>query len=250
MMLVCAAFWRSAASQPDGRLHVHILSVPDGPAVLVQTPGGDNILVNGGSSANSLGSELGKRLALFDHLDALVVTDVKSKSLAGLPVSMERFKPQTVLWNANAASLRNGRLLADVLDEQKIQPVWLESGQVLKTKDDISMRVLLHDTSGTALLLEWNRFSLLIPGGIPPEIISNLRNINLSGLDAILLSKDDLERSKADQWEQFQPVLIVWSGPDDAEVQADNPRWVHLDELSYLELTTDGKQMWAEAGEK
>src|SRR5690606_25943905 len=50
--------WSLVQSQPDGLLHITLLDVP-GEAVLVQTPGGRNLLINGGGSAVELTSELG-----------------------------------------------------------------------------------------------------------------------------------------------------------------------------------------------
>ena len=46
--------WRVGLSAPDGRLHLTALDVGSGEALLVQTPGGRYVLVNGGQSTRAL----------------------------------------------------------------------------------------------------------------------------------------------------------------------------------------------------
>ncbi len=228
------------------RLHVHVINVPDGPAMLVQMPGGENILLNGGSSASRLSSELGQWLPFFERrLDAVLVTAVKSKPLAGLPDSLERYPAQMVLWNPQAASLRNGELLAEVLDQQNVTPIWLETGQTLSASDGAKIRVLAQDASATALLIEWDCFSMLIPGGFSAEDMARLEEANGLGADVILLSEADLAHTSAKEWGEFQPVLVMWSGTNTAEAPLNDQRWVHINKLNYVEVITDGQEMWA-----
>jgi hypothetical protein len=53
---VMAVFvWRSALAAPDGRLHLTVLDVGTGDAVLVQTLGGRNLLIDGGEPEPALG---------------------------------------------------------------------------------------------------------------------------------------------------------------------------------------------------
>ena len=250
LMLLCAALWRSVASLPDGKLHIHVLNVPDGPAVLMQSPGGQTALINGGSSASRLSSELGQRVSLFNRqLDAVLVTDRKSKPLAGLPISIERFPARMVLWNTDAAALRNGKQLAETLVQQNVKPAWLETAQILDMGDGASLRVLQHDASGTALMVEWNHFLILIPGGVSPKILETSGEANLSAVDAILLAEEDLKETGAAEWENFQSVLIIWCGAENPQVTANDPHWIHLDEHSYIEVISDGATMWANSGD-
>ncbi len=56
--------WRAAAHAPDGRLHLTVLDVGSGDALLVQTPSGRFLLVDGGPSPSRLSDALGRRLPL------------------------------------------------------------------------------------------------------------------------------------------------------------------------------------------
>ncbi len=91
--------WRSAFSAPDGRLHLILLDVGTGDGILVQTPAGRNLLVDGGPSPNRLSDALGRRLPLANRkLDFLVVAAGNEEQVGALPRVLERFPPQAVLW--------------------------------------------------------------------------------------------------------------------------------------------------------
>lgn len=247
LTLVSVGVWRGAAAAPDGRMHASILNMPDGPALLVQTPGGQTLLVGGGSSASRLSSELGQRLPLGRRrLDALLVTARKSTALEGLPLTVERFPARLALWNPDAAGLRNGERLAEILARQGVSPGWLESGQVLNLGGGASLRVLLHNFQGTALLLEWQNFSLLLPGGVPPQTLLRAFASDLAGVDVLVLGEADLAEDPAG-WVDLPAALLVWQGPGGEALPA-APRGLHLDGYRWLELETNGQQLWASTG--
>lgn len=52
--------WRAAFYAPDGLLHATILDVGTGDAVLIQTPEGRSVLINGGPSTIRLSDSLGR----------------------------------------------------------------------------------------------------------------------------------------------------------------------------------------------
>ncbi len=45
--LLTVALWAAALARPDGRLHLYVLDVGQGDAILVRTPGGHNVLMDG-----------------------------------------------------------------------------------------------------------------------------------------------------------------------------------------------------------
>ena len=59
--------WKAAFLAPDGRLNISILDVGTGEGVLIQTPAGRSILINGGASTNKLSEALGRRMPFFDR---------------------------------------------------------------------------------------------------------------------------------------------------------------------------------------
>ena len=74
-----------AASRPDGRLHVTVLSVGAAPAVLVRGQDGGLALIDGGISPGLLLQALGRVLLPTDHrLDQVIVTGGEESAVAGL----------------------------------------------------------------------------------------------------------------------------------------------------------------------
>ncbi len=71
----CVLIWSLALTQPDGRLHLWFLNVGQGDGVLVQTPSGRQLLIDGGESPQALLSELGTAMPFWNRsLDLLLLT--------------------------------------------------------------------------------------------------------------------------------------------------------------------------------
>ena len=81
-----AAFvWAGAVRAPDGRLHVTFLDVGQGDAILIQTPDGKRLLVDGGPDPTLLPAALARRLAPWERtLDLVALTHPDEDHMAGL----------------------------------------------------------------------------------------------------------------------------------------------------------------------
>jgi competence protein ComEC len=102
--------WRAASSPPDGQLHISLLDVGSGEAVLIQSPTGRHMLVNGGPSPSRLSDALGRRLPLTHRrLDYLVVASPSEEGIAALPRTIERYPPDNVLWAGPTHGTRAAR---------------------------------------------------------------------------------------------------------------------------------------------
>jgi len=91
--LVALLIWAGASSLPDGKLHLYLLDVGQGDAILVRTPGGRTILVDGGPDPILLTSSLGPALPFWQRrIDLVVATHVDQDHLAGLVPVIERYR--------------------------------------------------------------------------------------------------------------------------------------------------------------
>jgi competence protein ComEC len=78
---------------PDGRLHVAFLDVGQGDAILITTPRGQQILVDGGPSPSALNSALGREMPFWDRsIDLLVMTHADADHITGLIEVLDRFR--------------------------------------------------------------------------------------------------------------------------------------------------------------
>ena len=93
-------------TRPDGQLHVVFLDVGQGDATLIQTPAGQQLLIDGGPDASRLLSQLGRQLPFWDReLDGVILTSPDDARLTGLIAVLERYKVQRV---ATGAELGRG----------------------------------------------------------------------------------------------------------------------------------------------
>ncbi len=98
LLVLASLVWMGALTAPDGRLHVSFFD-PDGiGAVLIQTPDGKNILIDGGPSPEKLNTALGNRLPFWQRrLHLVVLTAPESSRLPGLIDVLRRYQVDQVL---------------------------------------------------------------------------------------------------------------------------------------------------------
>ena len=87
--------WTQAA---DGNLHVYFLDVGQGDAILMRTPNGGTILVDGGGSPAAVTSALGETLPFWQRsLDLVVLTHPQEDHLSGLLGVLDRYQVGMIL---------------------------------------------------------------------------------------------------------------------------------------------------------
>lgn len=80
------------AARPDGRLHMTVLDVGQGDAILLRGPAGSRMLVDTGPDPDRLLAELDRRLPVWDRrLDLVVITHPHEDHVAGLALLLERY---------------------------------------------------------------------------------------------------------------------------------------------------------------
>lgn len=90
---------------PDGTLRVIFLETP-GDAVLMQTPAGGYVLIDGGSDPAALAAALGKHMPFWQRtLDAVVLTGAGSERLPGQVAALGRYHARLAI--AGPASSRS-----------------------------------------------------------------------------------------------------------------------------------------------
>jgi competence protein ComEC len=79
------------------KLEVSFLDIGQGDAILITTPSGKQMLVDGGST-NKILEELGKHVSYFDRtLDVMVATHPDADHVTGLIPVLEKFKVSTIV---------------------------------------------------------------------------------------------------------------------------------------------------------
>ena len=258
LALLAVVVWQRALRTPDGRLHVTVLEVGSGDALLIQTPGGRNLLIDGGPSANALSEALGRRLPFGERqIDYLVVAASGEGQLAALPRTLERFPVRNVLWAGPPAGGYSAREVQKSLAQQRIPIITAEKGQTIDLGDGARLEVLAAGLRGAVLLVAWERFRLLLPVGLDFESMQDLMKDRSQGpVTALLLAESGYAPLNPPEWiERWRPqiaLLSIAAGdpdglPDPAvlhALQGDN--LLRTDRQGWIKLSTDGKQMWVE----
>lgn len=266
-LLLLAASWLAL---PDGRLHVAFLDVGQGDAILITTPHGRQILVDGGPSPAQLGQQLGRRMPFWDKtLDMVVNTHPDSDHLTGLLDVVDRYQVDTILtsnvsensplskeWERRLAANGRQAVMAEAgmvlpLDDQ-VQAVAFNPGPACITSED-------PNAHSVVLKLTFGQISFLLPGDIEADVENRLV---AGGADLrVTVLKSAHHGSKTSSEPEFlaavDPQLVVVSvgadnsfgHPSPEVLQRYNDLGVSVlrtDERGTIEMITDGKQLWLE----
>lgn len=250
--------WRLALTAPDGRLHLTLLDVGTGDAILVTTPGGRNLLVDGGPSTRQLSDGLGRRLPPFRReLDWLVVASPVKEQVAGLPRAIERFPPASVLWAGLASPSREADYLREKLSELQIPNVPTRPGHSIDLGEGAFLYVLAAGPRGAILLIEWDRFRLLLPLGISEGDFEHFRmGKEIGRVSVLLLADNGYAPTNPAEWiNNLNPQLVLLSvasgdhnglpDQDLLETLTGYPL-LRTDQNGWIQVTTNGQQMWVD----
>ncbi len=190
----------SVASRPDGRLHLTVLDIGQGDAILIEAPTGATMLVDGGPDPDLTLRRLGANLPFFARrIDLLVLSHPHQDHVAGLVDVLERFR---VRWLLHAGidyeNPAYHRLLADAAAANT--PVVLaRAGQRMMLDPTTTLDVLYPSGSDAAaplpdgdinngsvvLLLRMGGFAALLTGDAEAPVEASLVSRGLPAIDVL-----------------------------------------------------------------
>jgi beta-lactamase superfamily II metal-dependent hydrolase len=266
LSILAVLSWRSALQAPDGFLHMTVLPVSgpasSGDAVLIQTPEGRYVLVDGGPRASLLSDGLGRRLPWGSRrLDWLVVAAPFEGQVGALPVTLARFPPRQVLWAGPERGSRPARALSQALTEAGIPVVEAQAGQQLDLGGGASLWVLAVGPRGAVLLLTWDRFRALLPAGIDFETLEALEyGRSIGPLSALLLAEGGYAPLSPPEWlANLRPRVVLLSVAAEDRQGLPSPETMaalegypvlRTDRQGWIEVITDGEGLWVEVGRR
>ena len=170
--------WADLLAGGRDRLSVCVLDVGQGDAILVTTPAGGRVLIDGGPSGLSLSQALGRELPPdVRRLDLLVLTHAQDDHLTGLVSVLERYAVGAVLVSPLPGETAASRAWRDALAEYSPNVIEAAAGQRLDLGHGVRIEVLgprprltapgadLNDAS-VVLRLVYGEVSFLLTGDI------------------------------------------------------------------------------------
>lgn len=144
---VAILVWLTAHTQPDGKLHVWFLDVGHGHAVLLRTPDGAHILVDGGPNPTRLRGTLGDAIPFYtDRLDLLIVTQPRTSTINALPALVNRYDVQQALTNGHIVENDALTALFDTLQAHDVPVATVTAGYQIVTGDGVHIDILHPQT--------------------------------------------------------------------------------------------------------
>lgn len=185
--VVAVSIWPAAG---PGELQVTVLDVGQGDAILVTTPNGERVVVDGGPSGIVLARELGDVLPHWQRgIAAVVLTHPDSDHVGGLPALLERFDVRQVYDNGQPRdtaifgeyveeagtreTLRHGDVFE--VDGVRFETLWPPPGSLDGPRNTWS--VVLRVTYGDATILltgdidETAQHALLASGDVGAHVL-------------------------------------------------------------------------------
>ena len=272
LLVVAILVWSVALTMPDDKLHVSFLDVGQGDAILIQTPNGQNILIDGGPDSQKINLELSKKLPFWDRtIDLVVCTQPQADHVTGLVEVLQRYKVKQVLEPGVSYNSSIYREWLRLIEDKGIEYNIARAGQEIDLGNGIEMEMLnppeglfegtSHDVdnNGVVLRLSWGKVSFLFTADIGEEVEFELIGQRVNLKSTVL--KVAHHGSKTSTSQQF----LVAVAPEVAviSVGADNPFghpspevWERLidrvgednvyrtDEDGTIEFITDGERLW------
>lgn len=161
--LLATLLAHEALAAPDRRLHLWLLDTRGGETLLLRTPSGKVVLINGGGDALALQQALGQRLPLLrTTLDALLVASADPDNLRGLDEATQRYRPAVVVvpWTPGPA-----RVAGQVARwrEAGVRVQTLPVGGQVRLDAGITLRIQEVQPQGVVLTLGYGDFRGVFP---------------------------------------------------------------------------------------
>jgi competence protein ComEC len=271
--LLIAVSVATAATGPDGRLHLTVLDIGQGDAILIEAPDGTTAMVDGGVDPDLTLRRIGEVLP-FHHrqIDVVVLTHPHQDHLGGLQEVLRRYEVRLFVDGGRPPSAGpHRRLLEAVRREPGAQTIAAEAGRTLRlgaatleilfpTTSDVLAPLPEGDVNNASvvIVLRYGRFETLLTGDAeaPVERLLMERD-QLRPVDVLKVGHhgSDSSTTPALVSATLPAVAIVSAGLDneyghphratlDTLATVPGLRLFRTDRDGNVEVVTDGASFW------
>jgi competence protein ComEC len=183
LLVAAILVWSVALTMPDDKLHVSFLDIGQGDAILIQTPDGQDILIDGGPDPQKISLELSEKLSFWDRtIDLVACTQPQADHVTGLVEVLQRYKVKQVLEPGVSYNSSIYQEWCNLVEEKQIKRDTAQAGQEIDLGRGIKLQVLNPpeglwqgtsddvDNNGVVLRLSWGQISFLFTADIREEV--------------------------------------------------------------------------------
>ena len=243
-----------------------------GDAILIQTPDGQDILIDGGPDPQKINLELSKKLPFWDRtIDLVVCTQPHADHITGLVEVLKRYKVKQVLEPGVSYNSSIYQEWLKLVEGKEIEYNIARAGQEIDLGTGIEIKVLnppakLYevtsddvDNNGVVLSLSWGQISFLFTADIREETEFELigQRANLKST-VLKVAHHGSETSTSPQFlAAVDPEVAVISVGADNTFGHPSPEVIErlidrlgednvyrTDEDAAIEFITDGERLW------
>lgn len=192
-------------------LTVSFLAVGQGDAILIETPDGKELLVDGGRDSAVI-RELSKRRGLLDReIDMVVATHPDLDHVAGLVDVLGRYVVDTILMTENEGGSSAAQAFKEAAEAEGAEIIYADAGHVLPLGEAVSLQIfapagdesqLESNAASIVLRVVYGDVSFMLTGDAPMEIENYL--VKTYGLqlesDVLKLGHHGSKTSTSDDW--------------------------------------------------
>ncbi len=278
---LCVMLVLVGAARPDGRLHVTILDIGQGDAILLQGPTGGRALIDTGPDPDRLLALLDQRLPAWDRrVDLVVLTHPHEDHVAGLALLLDRYRIGAIvepgMVGAGPGDAAYRRRLTELGRETRVvaagDRLWLD-GIALDVEWPLPGRVLLRAPDGgrainnvsIVLDVRFGQRRMLFSGDVEEDIDPHLLATGIAGkhggsrLDVLKVAHHGSGTATTDAFvETLDPQIAVISagsgnpyghpsGETVARLAESGARLFRTDLDGSVDISTDGSDLVASA---
>lgn len=255
----------------DGRLHLYFLAVGQGNGILVVSPSGRTVLIDGGPDATALLTELGQYRPFWKpDLDLVLLTETAPERLAGPVAALERYRTHAAGRPGRARPSAGWERWQALLAAQGVEAAPLQAGARFDLGDGVALEVLFPGPvplpeaapggSDDALVLRvrYGAFSALLPTAAGPAGRQALLAGGADLASTVLLVPRQAGGKALDTpfLEAARPHLAIVSagtgrheGPDARTLDVlreANITFYRTDRQGTVEVVSDGREVWVQ----
>ena len=261
-------------TQPDGMLHVTFFDVGQGDATLIETPSGNQILIDAGYSPSMISSRLGRAIPFWDRtIDLVIVTHPDADHVAGVPEVLARYEVGQLLVDGHHTDISEFyAAMLNAAETHSMMPTTLRAGEVIAIDDGVRLEIVhpgevlddeTRNNNSVSMRLVYGAFSLLLTGDAEHSAENEIlrRNLPLQSM----VYKAGHHGSKTSSTPAFldavNPQIVVVSAGEGNRFGHPHPEVMErfaergatvlcTNQFGSIEVVTDGQQMWWEAAKR
>jgi competence protein ComEC len=169
-------------SNHPGKLKITFLDIGQGDSILIESPVGNQVLIDGGMNSKVL-EALGKGIPFYDRsIDAVIATHPDTDHIGGLPFVLKRYKVRNYFDNGVVSETSLSKEIDKEVYNKKLDYYKAEKGELIDIGGGAYLRILSPkvisgkdtNTNSVVAKLYFGENSVMFTGDAPTEIENDL----------------------------------------------------------------------------